>query len=88
MYIHISTLKCVYEREREKYLVLMYTRVITCQNITNTICMIMVHVVVNTDVSKIKTVLKVCNVYESCSITDGPEISVRHPEQLSDADVT
>lgn len=49
---------------------------------------IIVHAVVNSVVSKIKTVLKVCNVYESCSVTEGPEISVRHPEQLSDADVT
>lgn len=71
----------------EGEIVFIYTRII-CQNVTNTICIIMVHVVVNTDVSKIKTILKVCNVYESCSITDGPEIFVRHPEQLSDADVT
>lgn len=45
------------------------------------------YILVNSDVSKIKTVLKVCNVYESCSITEGPEISVRHPTQISDADV-
>lgn len=45
------------------------------------------YILVNSDVSKIKTVLKVCNVYESCSITEGPEISVCHPTQISDADV-
>lgn len=40
---------------------------------------------VNSDTSKIKTILKVCNVYESCSTTDGPEISINYPLQLSDA---
>ncbi|VVC24570.1 PKD/REJ-like domain [Cinara cedri] len=43
---------------------------------------------VNSGVSKIKTVLKVCNTYESCSIIEGPEISIRHPTQLLDTDVT
>lgn len=39
------------------------------------------------DISKIKTVLKVCNLYESCSIIEGPDISIRHPSQLIEADV-
>lgn len=42
---------------------------------------------VNLDISKIKTVLKVCNIYESCSTTEGPEISVHHPTQISDEDI-
>lgn len=58
------------------------------QNLSRIISTILIfYILVNTDVSKIKTVLKVCNVYESCSITEGPEISVRYPTQLSDADV-
>lgn len=44
--------------------------------------------IVNSGVSKIKTVLKVCNIYDSCSTTEGPEISIRHPVQLLDEDVT
>lgn len=42
---------------------------------------------VQLDISKIKTILKVCNIYESCSVTEGPEISVGHPIQLSDTDI-
>lgn len=51
-------------------------------------CIIIVHAAVNTDVSKVKTILKVCNIYESCSIIDGPEITIRRPEQLLDTDIT
>ncbi|XP_060835068.1 uncharacterized protein LOC132918035 [Rhopalosiphum padi] len=43
---------------------------------------------VNLDISRIKTILKVCNVYESCSTIEGPEISVHHPTQISDEDIT
>ncbi|KAL4120652.1 hypothetical protein QTP88_013303 [Uroleucon formosanum] len=39
-------------------------------------------------ISRIKTVLKVCNVYDSCSMIEGPEISVHHPTQVSDEDIT
>ncbi|KAL5243643.1 hypothetical protein ACI65C_011053 [Semiaphis heraclei] len=39
-------------------------------------------------ISRIKTILKVCNVYESCSTIEGPEISVHHPTQISDEDIT
>ncbi|XP_029343154.1 uncharacterized protein LOC100569014 isoform X2 [Acyrthosiphon pisum] len=39
-------------------------------------------------ISRIKTILKVCNVYDSCSTIEGPEISVHHPTQVSDEDIT
>ncbi|XP_022176658.1 uncharacterized protein LOC111038034 isoform X2 [Myzus persicae] len=39
-------------------------------------------------ISRIKTILKVCNVYESCSTIEGPELSIHHPTQVSDEDIT
>jgi len=38
--------------------------------------------------SRIKTILKVCNVYDSCSTIEGPEIFIHHPTQVSDEDIT
>lgn len=43
---------------------------------------------VNSDASKIKTILKVCNIYNSCNTIEGPVVSVQHPTQFSDADLT
>lgn len=67
---------------------LNYHKYILYTYIINIIYTIFISYIVNSDVSKIKTVLKVCNIYESCSITEGPDISIRHPINLLDTDGT
>ncbi|XP_050434452.1 uncharacterized protein LOC126841823 isoform X2 [Adelges cooleyi] len=43
---------------------------------------------VNSSTTRIKTVLRACNMYKSCSITEGPDVIIYQPTQISNSDLT
>ncbi|XP_050543471.1 uncharacterized protein LOC126906741 [Daktulosphaira vitifoliae] len=42
---------------------------------------------VNSSYTRIKTILKACNIYHSCSITEGPDVLVHQPTQPSESEI-